>query len=66
MEHNTHEDKGWVGLLLTILSWIGTGFAFAIEHYQFFTVPLSIAVSIYAIIYYRTATKAIKEKKDGK
>ena len=62
MEHNTHEDKGWLGILLTILSWIGTAFSFVIEHYQFITVPLSIVVSIYAITYYRTATKAIKNK----
>lgn len=64
MEHSTHDDKG-VGILWTILSWIATGASFVVDHYQIVTVPLSIAVSIFAIIYYRTATKAIKTKNNG-
>lgn len=63
MEHTYNgENRGALGILLTILSWLATGFSFMIEHYQFITVPLSIAVSLYAIKYYRTATKAINKK----
>lgn len=66
MEHTYNgEHKGWLGLLMAGLSWLATCFSFAIEHYQYITVPLSVVASIYAIKYYRTATKAIKTKNDG-
>lgn len=66
MDNNYNGDnKGWFGLLMAALSWLATCFSFAIEHYQYITVPLSVVASIYAIKYYRTATKAINKKNNG-
>lgn len=63
MEHTYNgEHKGWLGLIMALLSWIATGFSFLIEHYQYITVPLSVVASIYAIKYYRTGIKANKQK----
>lgn len=62
MEYNASQS-GFMGIIMTVLTALGSILSFLVAHIAIVTVPFTIAAAIFASRYYIAATAYYKSKK---